>query len=294
MGEIEILGFAKYHKILDSPLHPSIQMKKFELYKSLFYSIGYTANPASVSRWCNGVEYVTNEILNQVGGSPEKCEKHFEDVLKKFVVTQQGRGGILLSSEARAELSDCLKADLLRKNREIPTADDKLLAYALTEALYNDLIRKKVSLDKKFEAMFEKKRDFCMNNDIPLNTPFILSILMENEEGAFLPAYRKACSQRVDEGVAQGVLGSICKYAASTKHGGTYLETREKNRNLLFWAKKYACLDNRESTCEIDIVKALFLINSRTIEHLAEITGGKENLIREMERERGIHSTTDL
>ena len=104
----EILSFVKYHSILSNSLHPSIHMKKFEFYKSVFNRLNYDANSASVSRWCNGKEPVTDEILGKICGSPETYEKCFEDVFKKSAITQQRKDGILLSAEAESELIACL------------------------------------------------------------------------------------------------------------------------------------------------------------------------------------------
>ena len=51
---------------------------------------------------------------------------------------------------------------------------------------------------------------------------------------------------------------------------------------FFYGQKKYAYLDNRNPASETDIVRALFLTNSKTLQHLAKMTGGKENLIKEM------------
>ena len=63
---------------------------------------------------------------------------------------------------------------------------------------------------------------------------------------------------------------------------------------FFYGQKKYAYLDNRNPASETDIVRALFLTDSRTLKHLAEITGGKENLIKEMKNMKKKHLTSTL
>ena len=70
--------------------------------------------------------------------------------------------------------------------------------------------------------------------------------------------------------------------------------TSNKMHKFFYGQKKYAYLDNRNPASETDIVRALFLTNSKTLQHLAKITGGKENLIKEMKNMKKKHLTSTL
>lgn len=153
----------------------------------------------------------------------------------------------------------------------------EIIGAALVAALINDSIKKEIKIKPSILTALKEADLKCRDADNPFHTPYVLDVLLTDTDAVLTRAL-----DRLNEGLGGRYKEKIQEYVNKKSHSGRYENENLEDKKYIFYAKKYAFLDKRTEADEIDLMRGLFLTESRTVEKLITIAGGRDALERAM------------
>lgn len=267
MEKNEVLMFRDFHLIVQ-PYKTSTQ---YEFYNELFkWAYPDGGVPVEyISRWCSGRKPVSELISGPAAVRPEEELARYSGTWEQLLKNEYIHGSKTLMTSLR----DAIRKDVFQQRKRLPKAEHEMLAWALVQALRNGYIKQKVQIDPSLLSTFREADKRCRAANIPLNTPYILNILLGTPHSPLLQALN-----RLEPGLGERYANSTKEYAATTSHGGRYEGWDVTESEFLFYAQATAFSENRETAGELDIVKGLLRSRSTVVKSLLQYVGGREVL----------------
>jgi len=268
MEKRDVLSFHSFHHISQN----YFAVPQYKIYNVLFqwaYPDGDVPE-ACVSRWCTGYAPVKNVVLRLAARQPDREFDRYSKLWENLVKLEYVHCPDTLS----ASLRDEIRKDVSQQKKRLPKAGHDLLAYALVQALGNDYIMNKIDINPSLLSAFQTADKQCRSAGIPLRAPYILNVLLDLPDSRLLQTLN-----RLRPELGSHYAEEIRKYVQRKNHGGAYEGWDAAQSAFLFYAKKEAFLDNRDTAEELDIVTGLLYSHSSTVEKLLDLAGGRETLI---------------
>lgn len=279
----EALSFYEFHSILK----PYCVLSPEELYGKLFAGMkrAETLTEESISRWCNGKEYVSGKILDAAVAMPKRYFIEYSTVWQDLLQER----AVYSSEELVRSMHRAIQKDKSEKERKLPEAEHELLSWALMVALKNDYVEKKIPIQPLFLKKLEDIDAFCRRADIPMNVPHILDILL-NEP--YFQLY--AALNTLKPSLGDSYRKKMHEYAKSTRHKGVYEDGDIMDSEFLFYAKRKAFSAGKQEADDIDLMDGLFMTMSNTLKEMERLVGGRDKLIAAMSEISCTGKTTNI
>ena len=260
MDKCNVLRFPTLHTFLKTNGIVGVRGKtpQYEFYCELF-SCKYDAaiSQSQVSKWVHNGMIINNEILVSTAASPALSQQEYSRSLCKRLTSNS----IFFPDGIEKQLvslisKDRLKGDLLISESGNTFTDlYDILACAFVEALTNDNVEKNISIEN-YDDILRIDRQ-CYEQNYPLSAPYILKIFIDKGNSVLIRSLNSLANGFGD--VAVEAIDKYCSKSHSNPHPGWHVE----NSDLLFYAKKYAFLNCKETAGEQELLQALFLTGSK-------------------------------